>query len=829
MYNIFSIRFFREATYGVARWMAVFSLLLIPLVGHAQCTDRTTQGKDFWLMFLTNYHGQTECSLMAACPVGTTIRVSNPSTGWGTIVYSTTGGNVRINIPINSATTSLEAEVSGGGIHVTANRPISLYASNFFEYTFDIATIYPTSTLRTRYITQTYGESSDHEVGFVAVEDSTILSMEIPSFIFSPPIPAGHHSVMLMQGQTYQLHGVNLSGMEVTSNGKPFAMFQGNICTFVGNCGACDHLYEQSYPIDYWGNVFMLVSTETRVSGDLVLITSAQDSCSLYLDNNLIGTIQAGETFSYELPTNTAKLLRSTEPVTVCVYLKGISCGNPNGDPAAVILPPVEQGVKSTVFQAVNTETTTEHYANIVAPNYAVPYMKLDGTSIASRFTRTLNGYAYSRLSVSPGTHTLSSDFGTFVAYFYGLGYAESYAYIAGSSIIDLSEKLYVDGHYTRSYTESLDYCQGDTIPMWIESDEEDLITVWFVDSLWAAATDTGIFNCVFDTPGDHLVEAVVHFCDTLSALIHVMPTYLETTADSLCFDRSYSWGGRELDSTGTYYDTLLSSQNCDSVLALDLTVVPRPVVTLYGDVDCHEAVYTLTADLHEVEGTPFTWSSTPYDPLLVGHEHDTVVNIYPLAPTLYTLNLAYLCPFSESITLASAEWPGAAWVINPGSLSYEHLWFDAYDRSRNVSSRQWFVNQLLQGETGDHLRYYALADDDSLEVMLVVNSGTCRDTLLRVIPVSHAAQWAPNVFTPDAETNNLFSVTLNEGVAEELYIYNRNGLLVSYIAGPNPVWDGTRDGTPCPQSAYVWLLRYHTDDRPDQHKVLTGTITLLR
>ena len=68
-----------------------------------------------------------------------------------------------------------------------------------------------------------------------------------------------------------------------------------------------------------------------------------------------------------------------------------------------------------------------------------------------------------------------------------------------------------------------------------------------------------------------------------------------------------------------------------------------------------------------------------------------------------------------------------------------------------------------------------------------------------------------------------------NEGVAEELYIYNRQGLLVAHIEGENPSWDGTREGTPCSQGAYVWVLYYRTDRETSKLQKLTGTVLLLK
>lgn len=815
-----------------AAWLRTIFLFLIPSISYAQCPERTTMGKDFWLMFLSN-HNVSECSLMAACSRSTVIHVSSQSAQWDTTVITSTIGSVRIDVPSEVAI----MDTNTFGIHVTSDYPIALYASNFINHSYDIATIYPTSTLHDRYMVQTYNERSGGAlVGFVAIEDSTILSMVLPNYARIYPysttsieiIPAGPHSVTLMSGETYQLRSPDFSGMEITSNGKPFAVFQGSPCTEVGGCDACDHLYEQCYPVDYWGNNFMLVSTATRLSGDLVQITSLENDCSLFFNGTPLATIQAGESYLYDLPANTAGLLHSTKQATVSMYLKGKNCGNQNGDPASVIIPPVEQGVNTSVFLAINTITTTEHYTNIVASNGAVSRMLLDGASIESNFTVTSSGYAYARLSVSPGPHILSCDRGGFLAWFYGLGDFESYAYIAGAAIRNLTESLYIHGLNTRVYTGSFIECQGDTVPMWVMSENVGAVSAWLIDSTQVAA-DIDTLHYIFDIPGEHLVQTVINSCDTLSAVINVRPTTYTTLVDTTCFNQPYNWHGHIFNSAGIYYDTLFDSYRCDSILVLNLDVIPRPDVAVNQDVDCHEATYSLTADLMGLNGYPFSWSSTPHDPLLNGHEHDTVVTVRPTIPTLYSLYIDCFCPFNEIVSLAPIEWPDAAVKISPQILTYEHPWLDAYDQSRHVMERQWIVNQVLQDETGGHLHYFASVEEDSVEVMLVLNGSTCPDTLLRIVPISHAAHWAPNIFTPDLESNNLFHVVLNEGVAEELYIYNRNGALVCHIEGANPVWDGTRDGADCPQGTYVWMLRYHTLHQPDQHIMLAGAITLLR
>ena len=90
-------------------------------------------------------------------------------------------------------------------------------------------------------------------------------------------------------------------------------------------------------------------------------------------------------------------------------------------------------------------------------------------------------------------------------------------------------------------------------------------------------------------------------------------------------------------------------------------------------------------------------------------------------------------------------------------------------------------------------------------------------------------ALFAPNVFTPDASTNNRFTVVCNGAVEAELTLYNRQGLFVYSTADLEQGWDGTHNGTPCPQGAYVWHFRYRTVDRPTDWNKAIGTVTLLR
>lgn len=128
----------------------------------------------------------------------------------------------------------------------------------------------------------------------------------------------------------------------------------------------------------------------------------------------------------------------------------------------------------------------------------------------------------------------------------------------------------------------------------------------------------------------------------------------------------------------------------------------------------------------------------------------------------------------------------------------------------------------------------------DSLIIMLVATNGLCSDTAYSSLPIRRVTLWVPNVFTPGKQTNRVFAPVGEGIISGELYIFNRQGLLVAYQPDYRQGWDGTYNppasnpGTGnttylCPQAAYVWLLIYRTIDAPSLSRQAKGTVTLLR
>ena len=95
----------------------------------------------------------------------------------------------------------------------------------------------------------------------------------------------------------------------------------------------------------------------------------------------------------------------------------------------------------------------------------------------------------------------------------------------------------------------------------------------------------------------------------------------------------------------------------------------------------------------------------------------------------------------------------------------------------------------------GDQERISYLADpatDDSVVVVLTAHHGICHDTDMVVIPFRKATIWAPNAFTPEESTNNMFFIRYLGITDYRIDLYTRGGVPVWHSDGTNERWEGT-------------------------------------
>lgn len=717
-------------------------LTLLTTSADAQSTHAmTNMARDFWVMFLPNTGGTHQlpadsCTLIAIGPEEADITIA--SLDDSVTLHLTAGGQVEYLCGTNAA-------VHGRAYHVTSTADIALYARNAIESSHDVAMIIPTFCLGTKYIPQSAAAASgDTEMlGIIATEDSTVVTVHLVNPNGVPIVPDdidapdnGMLEIPLQRGEAYivstRIHRTfgAFSGMDVTSNGRPFALFQGNSAAHVpvGDNYIGNHLFEQAVPYSQWGHVH-LVGGVGEPDRNYFLMTSADNNNRVYFNTQ---TSQTGETMSldrgrsqtYVQETHhyTALSNYSTGRMGYTLLLSGYGTSGFCGAPSSVMIPSVEHGVQQAWFTAQQFDPYQENHLIIFCDTGYVHGLRLDGMPVSdSSWWAFLPVQTY-RTTVDCGPHSLEADSGTFVAFIYGLrnGLSNSYANPVGMSLDPYPR----DTLYRTDTT-----CQYEAFG--------------WGPFQWAdgTLTDTGTLHLVrnvFDS------DTVHRYYLTLT----VLPAYRNETLYDLVPGDTVHIEDTILSTPGTYIFHHTTANGCDSMLTvvLNYCTAPTPCVSL---------------------NRPFI----DFD---------------------YPVLLLTDCTEGEH---------SAVWRFSDGST--------------------------LSGTNVRRQLHQPLPDSLGVSLSICDTVGCCADTSF-FVPSLIRSVWFPNVFTPGEETNNRFGgVTTVEVADYHLEIYNRQGLLLFSTDDPSTLWDGTYEGRPCPQGAYVylWSLR----DAYDFRQSGTGTVTLLR
>ncbi len=117
----------------------------------------------------------------------------------------------------------------------------------------------------------------------------------------------------------------------------------------------------------------------------------------------------------------------------------------------------------------------------------------------------------------------------------------------------------------------------------------------------------------------DTLVNA--NGCDSVLTLnLQVNPTATGAISASICQGQTYLFNGVNLSATGTYLDTLVSANGCDSVVTLSLTVTPVTSGSINAAI-CQGQAYLFN-------GLNITTSGTYLDTLVNANGCDSVVTL---------------------------------------------------------------------------------------------------------------------------------------------------------------------------------------------------------
>lgn len=810
-------------------------VLLFQTVG-LRAQEHTTMGTDFWVSYLyftyDYYAPQYHVTLhaFASGPRACSVTMTNPNTSWSTTFNITPGQVTFVDVPYNEGCTSTSGSVTSTAIHVTATDTISLYLITLGHYNIDMTNALPTPSLGSKYMVQCYPSklSTEYRSEFVVVaaEDSTVVDIVPSANTMNGFVAGSTHTITLQQGEAYQLRGASnngeadLTGSSITARDcKKIAVYSGHFCAYVPNNESiisCDHIYDQSFPIDYWGKNFAVAGTGTAFA-DHVRVMALEDGCVVNKNGVYATTLNSGQVYDFTLTSsNRTAYIQTSSPASVYMFLG--SAGNMNGDPSMIIVNPVDQRLKEITFATYSTTYTNTHYVTIVASADEMQYVRLDNNPVSSQLFAENNGYRYARVQISDGSHTLKS-LGTegFIAYAFGIGTHESYGYSVGSSLKMIGRvRLYYDDSPIRS-GDTVILCANSDATFHISTDSGSVSGEWYLDEVLVGELDT-LRHRFVDTGTYHLSvhSSVIQEFDCygtaltnneMNVVVVVKPNYLVHVDDRIMVG-SLPWHYMG----NTYYDSVRNDTirartvyGCDSLIVYSLYVYDSARMDVY-DTICAGMPYRENGfDLSAEE-------TGEIGEFLYYQTNDTTVttlHLLQLGEPSVRIDYSALGDSCYSITCYT-DADSVRWTASP------------FDPSLNGQSGSRSITVCPTNPTTYHVTAYYAGHGECAGVRSL-------ELLPRGYAQRQAELWLPNVFTPQLGTNNVFRA-YGEGIAEfEMFICHRWGMVFFHSRNIEEGWDGTYRHEPCPSGTYTYLIFYRSVYSPAELKRRVGTVTLIR
>lgn len=459
-----------------------FTLILTLFVYTVKAQVFPTVGKEFWFAFMESgrFGAATTAVNLSLTLTSTqnttaTINIVN-SSAWTQTVSLLANQATVVQIPGSARDVfySQGSDVinSNGVLQVVSPDSIAVAAVSQSSASTDGSVILPLATLgnETKYTLLAHPPSNINdgysEFIIAATQDNTEIQITPTVNIASRATIANTgtlahaagvpYTITLQKGETYQaqsLSGANnntgdLTGtiIEPLGNCKTFAVYGGTTYSHIPS-GSQDHLYEQMFPNNTLGKQY-LVSPFLLAVNYRYRVLATEDNTSVTISGGT-GTItlNRGQYFTQDL-NNQTRYITADKPIAVAQYMRtGSANGANTGDPAMVIINPLEQTINAFTYVAANLQVPASqvtHGINIIATTATANSNQifLDGVPLPPSDFQTfpdLPTYSYASKQVSQAGHSVVSNGDPVIAYAYGIKSVESYAYSAGANFENLA------------------------------------------------------------------------------------------------------------------------------------------------------------------------------------------------------------------------------------------------------------------------------------------------------------------------------------------------------------------------------------------------------
>lgn len=276
--------------------------------------------------------------------------------------------------------------------------------------------------------------------------------------------------------------------------------------------------------------------------------------------------------------------------------------------------------------------------------------------------------------------------------------------------------------------------------------------------------------------------------CDSVITLNLIIGRKFTFVNAVICEGQSYYAGGANQAVSGIYKDTLLTSLGCDSVITTTLTVYPKPTPDLGPDRSlCVSSAAIITPGVFN----SYLWHDNSTLPSFIvntiGHYWVKVIDANNCSAT-DTLNVIAIDTVPKNFLPPDQKicYGGALKIVVPGYIDY--TWSD--------NSKADFFTVSSFGT------FYLTVRDFNNCI------GTDSITIQRAncIPIG-----IPNAFTPNGDgLNDVFKPTINQAIQYFSFeVFNRYGQMVFNTREYGTGWDGTYKGKKQPAGSYVYRIKF--------------------
>ena len=385
---------------------------------------------DLYFDFNHNLNAPT-ASLFLFGAAGQTASVANLSGFTQNVVL---GADGFASVPIANIYQQSGTGIVESGFKVQSTQAIAGYFINRAPATTDMTYLLDGNALGKQYVVASQGG------GFGEGSQVAIHATVNDTHVTFTPRGSAAINVTLNAGQTYKYAGgsTDLTGSFISSD-KNVAVFSGHDCAQVPiGTTFCDTLLEQAIPTNNLSKTYLLTASGgaslAASQSDLVRVIATQNATQVKRDGVVVGTINAGDSYEFNLGQNSGTKIEASAPVAVAQYLTGGQ--GALTDPAYSYVPGADTWLHSYRLATPDGASKFDvNYASVVVETLDLVNLKLDGVAVDTSGFIAIAGTTFSRgiVDLPLGLFDLTST-DEFLVMLGGGSRADSYFTYGGST-----------------------------------------------------------------------------------------------------------------------------------------------------------------------------------------------------------------------------------------------------------------------------------------------------------------------------------------------------------------------------------------------------------